>query len=612
MCNNCKKKISFFCCLLLASLVLGSCAPNKKTVDAYRDPSDTRSAAQAPSSIPGPDVDQQKIQRDGPSALLPSRQQVSSTEEIKADAVLSLLTLVDDRIVEYEGKTAQWEKFTAEAATVNLDREQRDTITDCQIRLINILNGYNDLHRMLIRESSGQSVDASVIEKFVAAKRQDIRFLESDCQQIITADRQPGGWITGTLDRILVEKESELQEKMASGDYQQVIELYGSLPLEQGQQPAYQTTYNYGQALLRSGREEEAAEVFRELLASLQEQDLIQREFKLMQLIADIQFGMQNYEKAFERYVDIINRYAGLGENIEWVRKQQSMISARNSRGLEVRNFAELMRGYLAYNPERDAFKVSLQASRFLADFPDSSMVPTVNHIMYESRDRAEAWFAGLLQRIRMLKNEKNYQEALLAIEQLPMHEMPPDKKDLIRTLSDELTAADYEEAETRRLAQEEALQDTWSRGQDYLRAKEYDRAIEVFSTLADTSYADRANDKIAEASQLAAQEDRRVAAEYFVEAGKATDQEKRIDLLFKSRQLLQGILQKYPQSGLLDKTEKNLERIEEEIRSINPELLSEPDAGDRESMQQPMETTINGVPVRNRKEQVQTGYPQP
>ena len=474
------------------------------------------------------------------------------------------------------------------------------------------LNGYNDLHRILIGESSGQAVDVSVIERFIAAERLDIGFMESDCQQIITADRQTGGWIAGTMDRLLAEKEREIQERMASGEFQQVIELYGLLPLKEGQSPAYQTTYSYGQALLKSGREGEAAEVFRGLLVNLREQGHVEREFRLMQLVADIQFGIQNYDKAFERYIDIINRYAGLGENIDWARKQQSVISARNSRGIEVRNFAELMRNYLTYNPDRDGFKVFLQANRFLTDFPDSGVAPKVNHILYESRDRAETWFALVLQRINVLKGEKKYQEALQVIEQLPMDEMPEDKKELLKTLSDELIAAGYQEAEAKRLADEETMQETWNRGYEHLRAKEYDRAIEVFSTLLDTTYAGRANDKIVEASQLAAQEDRRMAAEYFVESGKTNDVNSRIALLFKSRQLLLGILEKYPQSGLLDKTEKNLERIEDEIRSIDPDLLSDPEVEEdnRESMRRPAETMVNGIPIGKWKEQVQTGYP--
>lgn len=598
--------------LLLTVLMVSSCAADKKSVDPYPDDSYTSSVARVPSSEAGAAAISGKPVQDGTDVMAPVSDQAHPPEAVSSKALLPLLTLVDDRIVAYEGKVEQWNTIIAKAATSKLDGEQQDTLAVCQNQLTGILNGYNDLHQQLISEPDGQVADGYITERFLATERQDLNFLESPCQQIVMSGQQTGGWIGGTRDRLLDEKERELQEKMASGEYQQAVELYLRLPLEEGQRPSYTASYAYGQALLRSGRESDAAQVFQELLVGLQEQNQIEREFKLMQLIADMQFGMENYDRAFERYIDIINRYAALGENIDWARKQQSVISARKTRGIEVKNFAELMRSYLTYNADRDGFRVFLLATRYMQDFPESSMLPTVNHILSESRDRAEAWFALVLQRIKVLKEENKYQDALQFIEQLPIHEMPADKMQLLHSMNEELIAVYSELDETRRLEAEEAMQEIWSTGQNYLQEKEYEQAIETFSTLLETEYADRATDKIAEASQLAAQEDRRKAAELFVLSGKTGDRENRIALLLQSRQLLKGILEKYPQSGLLEKTEKNLERIEEEIRSIDPALLIEPEAAavHRQSIQRPSQTTDYNIPLGQREKQVQPLIP--
>ena len=162
-------------------------------------------------------------------------------------------------------------------------------------------------------------------------------------------------------------------------------------------------------------------------------------------------------------------------------------------------------------------------------------------------------------------------------------------------------------------MAVEEAIHEIWSEGQALLRSKEYDEAIEVFSTLLETNYSERANYKIVEASQLAAQQDRRKAAELFVRASKTSDQENRVALLLQSRQLLKGILEKYQQSGLVEKAERNLERIEQEIMTIDPSLLIEQEVSveEDEVFQQPKETTVNGIPLRNWKERVPSGSPQ-
>ncbi len=600
MLNNCNRILSAFLFFLLTALVLSSCASDKRTVDPYPDSSYTSSVPPARPEktrpAPAPEKTLQKKAVVKPAV----RQQAQPSDVIASNTMLPLLTLVDDRIVAYEVKIEQWKKFTAEASSIKLDEEQQGIIEECQRQLTSILNGYNDLHQQLISGSNGHAMDVLITERFLATERQDLSFLENACQQVMMPDLQTGGWVEGTRDRLVEEKEREINESMVSGEYFQVIELYGQLPVnEDGKHASYNASYSYGQALLRSGRENDAAGVFQDLLAGLQEQNQMEREFKLMQLIADIQFGMENYDKSFERYIDIINRYAGLGENIEWARKQQSMISVRNSQAIEVKNFSKLMRSYLTYNADRDAFSVFLLATRFQDDFPESSMLPTVNNILLESRDRAEAWFVLVLQQVNMLKAEMKYQEALQIIDQLPRHEMPMDKVELLNSLTDDLTAASLEEEESRRLAAEEAMQDIWSTGQNHLRTKEYDQAIEVFSTLRDTIYAERASDKITEAAQLAAQEDRRKAAGLFVRASKTKNQDTRIALLLESRQLLKGILKKYPQSGLIEKAENNLYRIEEDIRSIDPALLIEPEgtADDQETLQQPINTSGNGIP---------------
>ena len=56
-----------------------------------------------------------------------------------------------------------------------------------------------------------------------------------------------------------------------------------------------------------------------------------------------------------------------------------------------------------------------------------------------------------------------------------------------------------------------------------------------------------------------------------------------RVKLLFESRELLNNILVKYPQSELGDKVKRNLMRIEEEIMAIDPSLLLT-SAGDDDS----------------------------
>ncbi|GAB4338412.1 MAG: hypothetical protein Kow0089_10340 [Desulfobulbaceae bacterium] len=576
-------------------ILFSGCAAEKRTVGPYPDreaiPSAPREKTRALS--PSPTTGQQAAPA-GKTVPFPPSGSGGNREKVPTEALLPLLTLVDDRIVAYEERNREWEEFVAEAEAALPDEELRTRINECRERLTAILEQYNMLHELLIEASGQEGREEMAVSSFVAAEREDLAFLESGCREIVTGEQQGKGWVAQTRERLLAEKERELLDHMASGEYEQVVALYEALPLEAGEKPSYDATYAYGQALLRSGRERESIEVFRLLLSDIRAKNRLESEFKLMQLIADLRFGLQEYDHAFEKYTDIINRYAGLSENIEWARKQQSVISVRSVRGIEVGNYSELIRRYLAYNPDRDGYEVFLLARRFLDDFPDSEVVPTVNHILFESRDRADTWFAMVLQRVSTMKGEKQYRETLDYLERLP-RSMPEEKRAVLDALTDELVTASFEEEEARRRAQEAALQETWNKGLTHLRNREYDQAIEIFSTLLSTDYGERAGDKITEASELAAQEKRRKAAELFVQAGRAADQATRVQLLLESRRLLKDIPDKYPNSGLVEKVRRNLEKIEEEIRLIDPGLLVE----DAEKQSVPGgRTTVNGVPI--------------
>jgi outer membrane protein assembly factor BamD (BamD/ComL family) len=119
----------------------------------------------------------------------------------------------------------------------------------------------------------------------------------------------------------------------------------------------------------------------------------------------------------------------------------------------------------------------------------------------------------------------------------------------------------------------DEELQARYDQGVAALTAREYDKAIETFNGLLATPFADRARTRIDEAAGLAAQEDRRKAADLFVRANSTADLENKKNLLLSSRKLLQDILVKYPQSGLAEKVQRNLSGVERALKAIDPSL---------------------------------------
>lgn len=561
----------FYC---ISIFLAAGCAMQKKIVDSYQEkPAEPASAehAQAASSKSLPAVNNLPPQDFGSGRIQPQETETAAASR----GILPALTLVDDRIIAYERKLQAWREFSSEAAAGSLQTDQQEKIADCRLRIQNILSGYNELHELLLEASSGDGGELTSPDKFAAVEREDISFLESECQQLITLNRQSGSWLAKTKSRLIEEKEVEIAEAAGRNDYNAVVAVYEAVPAEDRSGFTIEATYQYGRALLRTGKARQAGQVLQDLLAGIRRESRIQHEFEIMKTVADIYFGLEDYSRAFERYADIVNRYQGFGDKVEWAHQQQSLISARDEKRTEVKSFADLLLSYLTYNPVNDGYKVAILARNFTENYPDSPLSATASRMFMESRDKADAWFTGVLSRIERYRAEGQYEEGLAFIEQLPRINLLPEKQDRLRILTDEMIAARFETAETMRMEKEKELEETWNTALAHLRDREYEAAIEGFSMLLESPYGERARMQIEEASQLAVQENRRQAAELFVRANRATDLNTKIELLLESRRLLLNILEKYPRSELVDKVKRNLNRIEEEIAVIDPNLLS-------------------------------------
>lgn len=579
-------------CCVLGIFCITACGSSPKKVNTYRTPPQKTVVEKQARSVVSKRIPVvESVPQSQKKSQLDSTKEVTSS--LSTAAILPSLTLVDDRIIAYEEKVKSWSEISLKASSVFRDEELQQEIMACRMQIESIMRGYNQLHETLLRESSGIGVDGSSAEKLVDIERQDMAFLESECQQILQTNKQGGGWLSGTQKRLVEEKESAIKDAMSQDDYALVISLFEQLSQDDKQDISINTIHLYSQALLKSGKPKEATSVLRDLLSRIRQDDFIKKEFDTLKLIADISFGVKDYNRSFRQYMDIINRYAGLGDYIEWSRQQQSVISSRGEKGTEVQSFSELLLAYLTYDPQKDGYAVTKLAGNFTDNYPNSDQYATAARIFIESRDKADTWFAGILKQIERYRTEEKYDEGISYIEQIPRVKLLPEKQEQLRALEDELISIQREEEETIRLAREQELESTWRSGLEYLRDKKYDKAIQFFSLLLETPYGEKAKMQIDEAAQLAAQENRTKAAELFVQAGRATERESKIELLSKSHELLNLILVKYPQSNLIGKVRKNISRIEEEISSIDPALLEsikkkEAGEADDESLSQP------------------------
>jgi len=121
-----------------------------------------------------------------------------------------------------------------------------------------------------------------------------------------------------------------------------------------------------------------------------------------------------------------------------------------------------------------------------------------------------------------------------------------------------------------------QAQQRKWNDALLLIDKGKFDEAIEILTTVLDTDYALKADNKIAEVSLLAARAERRKAADLFIRFTKTTDIESRKKLLIESRRRLVDILVKYPDVGITEKVMGNIKRVEKEMNAIDPMLISQ------------------------------------
>ena len=474
------------------------------------------------------------------------------------DLLTPALNSINNRIHTYGQRIQEWQG--AEHKAASLPREKVDKINECKAQLQDILNGYSTLQKRLLQDSRVDGVQLLAGDSLLQLNQQDIDYLESGCNRLLAELKAvPEPQIGTSLD-------PQIKAAFEGGDYDRVITLYGQIALTPGSIPAPEITFLYGRALVKNHQEAAARKALGDLLDRLRPQpgqEGLGSQVLLVQ--ADLAFGLGSYEEARGHYEAYLRGGAERGQGKEWPGVQMVALQSGGASPEELQNYSGLLRNYLAYIPKRDGYAVAEQAEKFLLAYPASRLVANVNTIHKSTREQAEAGLRQGLQRIEAQAEERKNQEQPATAGQSPAEGATPAAQGGRADQGAPATVGDQPPA-----VDTKALQDEYDRGMTHLAAKEYSKAVERLTPLLKTSLADRARSPLEEASRLAAQEDRQKAADLFVRSTTSRDQENKKKLLLASRDLLQGILTKYPQSGLGEKVQRNLSRIEQELRAVD------------------------------------------
>lgn len=527
----------------LCALLLSGCAGGGGMID----PSDARARREA--------------------ALRQEKPDQPATEVVRRDVLAPVMSSINNRIRVYEQRLGEWREVERTAATMSLPQEKMNRIDQCRSHLQHILIEYSALQKQLQQETQIEAAQLLAGNSLLQLNQQDIDYLESGCGTFLAELK------TASQPVVAAPADPQVKAAFDSGDYGQVINLYAQAGSTPGQVPAAETTLYYGQALLKNHQEAEAQKVLGELLVRVRQQkgqdELL---LQLLQTVADLNFSLESYDEAKKQYEELIRFSIEKGAHKEeWAGVQLAALQPGGPAPSELKGYGTLLRNYLAYTPKRDGYNVPEQADKFLLAYPNSHLVSNVNTINRTSREQADAWVNQGIKRIEAQAGERKALEPPVAGGPPPGGTLP----------SGEMVPAGGSQAVVAppSPANENALQGDYDQGMAHLQAKEYDKAIERFNRLAGTSYEGKARVQIAEAAKLGAQDMRQKAAELFVRANNNRDPEEKRKLLLSSRDLLQGVLVKYPQSGLTEKVQRNLTRIDAELRAVDASVAPRPAA---------------------------------
>lgn len=560
------KKIVWGAFIAFCAINLNGCAiPEKRTVS--HPPSKSSPSQSSPVYIQDTPVDQSGVPDIEDSQI----KEVGQTE-VESPSI----QYINDRIFEYGRKLDRWKKLDSQSVNMNLNDEESVQMVSCFRSLQDVLNSYSQLRNKILQ--SGKTDIATRISKdeIFALQKNDIIFLENSCGRLLAdSDAISLDWSQRETGADLTQFESLIAGHADNKEYEEIIQVWLNIPQSEIGRVNVKTKIIYGNALMYLHQEEKAAEIYEQVVNQMsapdeQGTDLI----SLRKVLADLYTASGNYKLAADEYRKVSNDYSKIGQLEEWSQLQLTILDRYQDGSPELNQYSDILRNFLGFIPERDGYKLIWQAQKFQDNYPYSLVTSNVEHIKESVAAAADNWFNGFVAEVDSLGRENKFDQALQLLETIQTDIIGAEKELIIKAKNEELLLAEAVDNETNKMAKMQNMQNQWNNGMLLANGERYEEAIAVFTSLLDTEYSVKADMKIKELSLEAANADRRKAADLFMRFTKTTDVESQKRLLVESHKLLKNILVKYPDAEIVPKVRGNIERVEQEMNAIDPNLV--------------------------------------
>ncbi len=570
--------------LALIGLALCSCAPVKVSGAAGQRivelpprpmtddrPLDAVPAPAAPEEVsPGaPDEPAGAPAEDGVGAEPAAPPQVQVVKVL----VLPDSSRVDARLSGYAEKLRNWKLLEDQIVSLGLEDRRPDGWAACLSDIEEIFNGYSNLLDLVLKQSSPSDSADTVDFDLWGVYYKDIAFLEGDCDRIF---RDGASLVKGWLDRFSSKAREEAEEAVEryaeTGKYEEAILAYNNLLSSYpGRLMSSEARRAYAISLLKTGRMNEAVEVLQDTVEQLPPSP---ERRSLERLCGDLLLSLGRADEAKEYYRKLAEFYNSRKGDDIWVRDQLDLLSRGDTDSGAYTMYQEVLRHYLAFDGRYIPEGMEKAVRALEEQYPGSPFALRARENLREVLDSARSWFEGKMAEIDRLVEAGEFDRARGVADMLLATDLSDATREMVQHTREEIDRA--EELEIAR--QQELLKKTresqWQEAESLLDKRDYDGAIMIYKMLYGTEYDEQARKRVVAASDRAASELRRKAAELFIKARRAADYDSKRQYFIDSWNTLAGIGVKYPDTTLMEKVRQNLEILARQIRSFDPDLL--------------------------------------
>lgn len=509
------------------------------------------------------------------SSSLPLFEPEGSMETAEAKLDYADIEFIQLRLDEYEHKFESWLEISELTGEDDPAEELTASETECVHRLERILRGYSILLERM-QWSDTVSLDRLATLGLNKMQQLDIAFLESECDELLAMDIAPQHEFTPEAEPKLsfAAAQERIVSSVEQGTYLEALLSFERLARDfPEQKPSLSTLMSYGLALQYSGQIKAAARHFKNMLES---DDLSVAPLRLQREIADLLLASGNVAAAESYYERVLFDHELIGVEKTWAEEQLAFLRSVDAESEDMVNYMTLLSEFQMYDYRIDAPRLNEAIDVFAMQYTGSPVAVSALRLKTFAKDQLKSWFSRQLARVDSLVAEKKFAEATEILNSMTRYYFPAELQAVLQETYYEVSQSEIQEMETLQHIQEVKLTEQWAAATKLLDSQRYDSAISAFTALMDTEYEQQAKMKITEAANQAAGKMRKEAASLFVRAGRTPDPEQKKELLMASHRILTEILDKYPQTDLLDKVLQNIAILEGQIQRFDPTLLEE------------------------------------